>query len=1082
MALLWAITYPVLAQVKFPESAKTYQLVNLQDAGQKAPGTNVKYSSSNPKIVQVDENTGALRFINTGLASITATSGSQTAKYNVTIAAEDAEFSVSGHTYTLTKAGKLGIKTVNNIPGIKMEFGSSKEITVVRNIGGGLGATTIDINGYSWIFKDGKTYPTWGSYYKFSPTTNGTLTVKGYFQYTSGNTASEAKLTTSDGNTVGSTIAPTKNLATGTYTLEAGKEYYLYTEPWSWFNLSTFTFDPSFEFTTTSVVLRNGENTYTQAITGIAGVKYAAKFLGDVAGKISSTTGKVDLTKRDGGAVIVTATLGTASTYYVITVPYTKHKWEFNSTTMPTTQLFSIKDGWGLDYRVKTYKGTTLTYLNIPVAANGYAFSGTNAYRINATAGLLFDGGAKTLGARIELPNQEGTTLDEKLNADPTTATSITDLALNTGGRMTIPALKKGQYIKIHWARHADGNGELFKATNLTDLDGKPMTDNFDIGTPGKDRGYALFTASADGDVTLTSQNGWAAIQSVEVYAPGEEGKTDIRVVDLDRNFENHIDLMVIDGKAPAYPQTKQYSRQAGVYTYVQAGLKTEYSMKSTKGVDATITPDGLLTVNGGYGTIVVTLKNITNVGGYTTDKIDQPIAINLGYQTTIKYPYTWNFEGRNEAGRKIPSDDTFKGFQAVTQDRNPMRWIANADGNFGLRALDELGLQHHVPSSELWIADANGANGRSIRETRGLRITLDKNNTDNNNNQIQIGNSGALSVGNAGTQQITLPGVPAQAKIYVRATKGANAVLSHGANALTPVQGTQDVYMTQAGAQGDVTLNVKDIDIYQIGVSIDDKTISAAGAATEARSYPVNYDLAETFLGKGLKAYTITGVNADNTQLNAQPIARVAEGVGVMLKPADKPNAATTWPLFTTDINDNTNNADGNKLIGVVQQPNSNIDQSTTAGTYNYMLAQKGYSVHYRQGASTGEVTEEANGLGFYLVLKQGTKLPNGSTYAGGKPKANSAYLQLPTLIATHTGTTADNTPQPAKRFYSLAFIDTDTETVTAIEKIQHDSDTVDTTDNSVADKYYYTLSGVRVERPSKGIYIHRGKKIVIR
>ena len=34
----------------------------------------------------------------------------------------------------------------------------------------------------------------------------------------------------------------------------------------------------------------------------------------------------------------------------------------------------------------------------------------------------------------------------------------------------------------------------------------------------------------------------------------------------------------------------------------------------------------------------------------------------------------------------------------------------------------------------------------------------------------------------------------------------------------------------------------------------------------------------------------------------------------------------------------------------------------------------------------------------------------------------------------------------------------------------------------NRVFDNYYYTLQGVRVEKPLKGIYIHNGKKVVIK
>ena len=33
----------------------------------------------------------------------------------------------------------------------------------------------------------------------------------------------------------------------------------------------------------------------------------------------------------------------------------------------------------------------------------------------------------------------------------------------------------------------------------------------------------------------------------------------------------------------------------------------------------------------------------------------------------------------------------------------------------------------------------------------------------------------------------------------------------------------------------------------------------------------------------------------------------------------------------------------------------------------------------------------------------------------------------------------------------------------------------------NENADSHWYTLSGIRVKQPSKGIYIYQGKKVVV-
>jgi hypothetical protein len=86
------------------------------------------------------------------------------------------------------------------------------------------------------------------------------------------------------------------------------------------------------------------------------------------------------------------------------------------------------------------------------------------------------------------------------------------------------------------------------------------------------------------------------------------------------------------------------------------------------------------------------------------------------------------------------------------------------------------------------------------------------------------------------------------------------------------------------------------------------------------------------------------------------------------------------------------------------------------------------------------------ASGIGFYPLSQNG---PFG---------ANKAYLQVP------TGTTY----QGAKML-NLVFEDGES---TDIQEITADK----------GDDCYYSLTGVKVERPSKGIYIYKGKKVMIK
>lgn len=96
---------------------------------------------------------------------------------------------------------------------------------------------------------------------------------------------------------------------------------------------------------------------------------------------------------------------------------------------------------------------------------------------------------------------------------------------------------------------------------------------------------------------------------------------------------------------------------------------------------------------------------------------------------------------------------------------------------------------------------------------------------------------------------------------------------------------------------------------------------------------------------------------------------------------------------------------------------------------------------------------------------------------------KANHAYLSLPTNVLAWNGQTFEQVMESGDQQASLTkgmrivFSDGSDwveDVPTSITTIKDK--------NRVFDNYYYTLQGVRVEKPLKGIYIHNGKKVVIK
>ena len=97
----------------------------------------------------------------------------------------------------------------------------------------------------------------------------------------------------------------------------------------------------------------------------------------------------------------------------------------------------------------------------------------------------------------------------------------------------------------------------------------------------------------------------------------------------------------------------------------------------------------------------------------------------------------------------------------------------------------------------------------------------------------------------------------------------------------------------------------------------------------------------------------------------------------------------------------------------------------------------------------------------------------------AAGTVKASYSYLMLPRTIMEGNGQildqSQDNDPVFSKSMVWFEGIDApmDNET-TGISELKNNV--------SNTDAAYYTLQGVKVAKPVKGIYIHQGKKVIIK
>lgn len=1042
-----------------------------------ASGT-VTYSSSNTTIAQVGDNW--LRFVNTGKVTIIATdSKGATGTYTLTVTASDATTSISsdGKTYSVTGAGKLRDKDVKDIPYISMFVGKIGEVAIVREVKSGYFAISgIDVNGYSHTYTPNGV-PTQGTFYTFKPTVSGSLTVTGAFE-PNGTKFDAAYLYEGNNSTSKGSIAYVNDHAetSGTFNVTAGKTYYLYvpnskeTGIWDYFCLHSFTFNPSFYFENKKYVSPSGTTTYTQTVKGgDSNTSYSAKALNSSdLSNVSVTSAGAVTWSGNGGAILVTATDNGVCDSYVITVPYATHTWDLSTTDLD--KMKANTTDWALNYKVRQYDSNkTLTYINVPVVANVTPIDGTNALYIPKTSGLLITAGSKSFGAEVATWNEEvdfdGLTLDQQLALPYTDAASTTNVTLNQGSTLTIPSLTKGQYVRVKWQRYSPNRGDLIKATNLTDLEGKDITSTFNVGVPAHSSllGYETFKVKDNNDVSFTlSGEGWVNIYSIEVFS-GDWKATDLRLVQkpYDPNANPKYTNPLKYKQSQENPQLVSYDQDpsncftpscmstgTGDNSYVKGTIK--YSLKVKEGnVNASITEDGKLTVNSGQGIVSITQQGINS--GYVLDQATTDVTI-LKYATTTQtYPYTWDF--------KKYSTSHFSNMTTTTSGTTSDVWTVENSSSKAKYTLNR-DSWNYVLGDEL-----RDANGNAVAEAQGLGFSA-------------VRGSGSTLVYRTGddiqfgtvADTIHIPTVPTGATVYMLIKNGGGSV-KVGDTELTAVgvdstkigtvltsvgirnskgwnQDSWKLY-TIAGADKTIDVALANVQLRVVAVTNMFKTFNHLDGmmksyATEYRDQAERYELTDLFTNGAspVTANIVSSVSDDRA--TTSPIKVAPKYTGVILSTTNQSTPTEGVPLFVPDINTSATNVSTNYLKGVLS--GSTI---TTSGTnVNYIFT----PYYYKVDESGSTTTDKKQGtLAFYRQLS------NDDTKLG----AHKAYLQIPQTAS-------------AKQYIFISAIE-DGDTPSAIRiplAAPDDSDS------------YYTLGGQRLQgQPVQpGIYVRNGKKIMVK
>lgn len=540
-----------------------------------------------------------------------------------------------------------------------------------------------------------------------------------------------------------------------------------------------------------------------------------------VTAQIDATTGK--LTNISGSGAIQVIAMSNNSDLeaeYVLTVgcdPSKKKVWDFYSNPLTLTPKGLLgdtpkaigdattttaesadydKNNWKYKYKSYKYENGKLTYFKEPLYAYAFPVDGDNALIIQETAGLQFTCDAEKFGIQNHADDMH-----------------YRNVKFAGGSTLTIPQLKKNQYVMIYWDPYAGREGKsgaTFTATNVMDLEGREVNktfvttgiasdwNNLSDGVGAEPWGATSFQVKEDGDVTFTiADNGWNDIVKIVVDNTYD---TPFRIATNNyvagKGFQgkkicsaNHNNMLLAgEGfRVSGYPQETRSMSAATPDFEIRHGAdlveKEEIVEYSKRGVPYKLIK---LTAKAGmHGNVLVTQTvygNVLNDAGevdastrYAFEKSEAWLVV--GDVTQQTYPHTWDFTKYN-CNWKNERDGNAKATQIERSgcytsgdwgDDN------NTGNGFGVQSVSGYwsgsnhwkdGLYPDVNVSAPNIDKplfANGSElsykGNSLKETAGLGIILSDNNLTGGANIVTANSNINFGKDTWGTTCLTLSG-----------------------------------------------------------------------------------------------------------------------------------------------------------------------------------------------------------------------------------------------------------------------------------------------------------------------------------
>ena len=778
-------------------------------------------------------------------------------------------------------------------------------------------------------------------------------------------------------------------------------------------------------------------------------------------------------------------------------------------------------------------------------ATNGEDFifhynNNSDSYTVQEAAGLKFYAPAGKIG----IANDE----------DVAGASQFRYIALKPSAKVIVPKStwsswpdKSNLRVRVKMGRYgadSEGVGIVLDVHNATDALGQTIVEHTykiggcawwgDKGDNNQRGEYHFNITNANADFAIEVHDGqWLELYSIEVY-----NSTDM--ITENSLLGNKYQLLNISGSGAAAANGTYYlhyrgkGETAAIDPTYTTGTVSSPSFTTADNVNHTYT-----STPGQFGTFRIRMKCRTMESGghqYCTDYAWRTMSV--GYRETQTYPYTWDFadvhtykftndyatgDGRmgtegsyaqnanltdQRLWLEVYVDNVNKGVQ------NPSAIRLASDGGHNV---------NYCGGSQLWYGTT------MIPESIGLGFTpVNYDYVYNSSLTIQEGSIKFYQgMRDWWGWRVTVPSVPANGAVYVRAKEIGTSNLRHvkfwitnegavvsnktggetdfyGSNysstanhKILSVEGSSDeciyaIYNENASAK-DITLFFNGVEVQKIAVSTDKKTFNPKGWTTESRNRDIDPALTAEMNGRNITTYLVTGVDYTKKRVTMTPIndylMHKATDDGQEYACILKNSAESTldivnggFYLFVPDMHDEQGetSTSGYKLKNYYTAGTSimksKLNPAYPAG-YQGSGSQVGTPIPWKEG----DYTNFAFTYQYYAL--DGSGNTQGDVIEGlqgfyriakngGWSYGNQGYLPLVT-------SQIDSDIMGGARGFELSFDEDEGGEVTAIENIETSKS------EAVAETaIYYSLSGQKLSgKPAKGgIYICNGKKIAIK